>query len=265
VQKTRDLAAENKVKGFYDGQGWDSGSSGDTVDAQLWEDLRPMAASYVSACRRRVLDWIPRTGDRLLDAASGPIQYPEYREYSAGYRKRVCVDISSKALEEAKRKLGHHAETICTSILDLPFDDSSFDAVVSLHTIYHIERDQQEAAVRQLLRVVRPGKPVVIIYSNPDRLLARIRRTITGGAPQSRSEDPLYFFAHPIRWWQRFEDVADVRVEPWRALTAEDSRRLVPGNKLGSGMLAAVRAVEDRLPWIAARLGAYPMIILTRR
>src|ERR1700751_1274461 len=101
------MAIEDQVRDFYEKTGWqaESGEAG-YADAQLWEDLRPCAADYVSACRRKVLAFLPRSGERLLDAGSGPIQYPEYLEYSSGFAKRVCVDPSQRAPDEAPIHLG---------------------------------------------------------------------------------------------------------------------------------------------------------------
>ena len=247
----RDFSAENNVRDFYDGKGWDSDSSGATTDAQLWEDLRPCASDYVSACRRKLLEFLPRTGDRLLDAASGPVQYPEYLDYSRGFNKRVCVDLSQKALDQAQKKLGDHGEYVCASILELPFEDRSFDAVVSLHTIYHIEARQQEAAVRQLIRVARPGAPIVIVYSNPDRLFARLRRLATGR--KGSATENLYFHPQPLAWWDRFRDSCEVELHPWRTLTAQDSRRLIPDNALGHAALRVLLEAERGFP--ACHLG----------
>lgn len=267
-----ELNVEKKVRAFYDGEGWSSDNSGTTFDAYLWEDLRPCAAHYVSACRLKILDFLPKKGDLFLDAASGPIQYPEYLEYSKGFKKRVCVDISQKALDQAKAKLGEMCETVCTSILELPFPDNHFDAVVSLHTIYHIDKKDQERAVRQLLRVAKPGVPVVIIYSNPNRLLARLRRLAKFQSPRSKitneaqnTNDPLYFYAYPLEWWKIVEDVADVTIYPWRSLTAQDSRRFIPGTKLGKFMLDSLEKIEKRLPTLIKNFGAYPMIVITKR
>src|ERR1700757_4995674 len=95
---SRDTEVESKVRDFYNQKGWTQGNDRESVDAVLWEDLRDVAASYVSDCRRRVLKELPASGERLLDAASGPIQYPEYLEYQAGFGRRVCVDISQSAL-----------------------------------------------------------------------------------------------------------------------------------------------------------------------
>lgn len=257
--------AETKVKGFYEGAGWESDSKGITLDSQLWEDLRPAAAAYVSACRAKLLKYLPTKGEFILDAASGPVQYPEYLEYSKNFKKRYCVDISSKALEKAKEKLGDWGEYHCASLLDLPFRNDHFDAVLSLHTIYHIDKDQQEQAVRQLLRVAKPGVPIVIVYSNPNRLLAVAKRLVTLKKSEEKKESALYFFAQPLDWWTRFEDVAKVSTYPWRTMTASDSHRLIPNNALGKILFKAILKFEETLPTIATRLGAYPIIVLQKR
>ena len=270
------MIAEEKVRKFYDTQGWDTNSSGDTIDAELWEDLRECARDYVVACRRKTLKHLPQAGDRILDAASGPIQYKEYLEYSAHFCKRVCVDISQKALDQAKAKLGDKGEYFCLSILELPFSDDSFDAVVSLHTIYHIDKDQQEAAVRQLIRVIKPNCPLVIVYTNPDSLFSLVPRfigcvkrfikyLIKWRKAASSTGELLYFYPHPLSWWKRFEDTCHVEIEIWRSLTADQSKRIAPNNAVGKALLNMVLGFENRFPKLSAKWGTYPMIILKKR
>lgn len=256
------MAIEDQVRDFYEEQGWGSDASGQTADARLWEDLRACAGAYVSACRRKVLDYLPSSGELILDAGSGPIQYPEYLEYSAGFARRVCVDLSQRALDDAREKLGDRGEYVRASLLDLPFPADHFDAAVSLHTIYHIDREQQEQAVRQLLRVVKPGARAVVVYANPNRLVASLK----GLARRRASPDsgPIYFFAHPLSWWGRFSDEAVVDIVPWRFLNANESRALIPDNAVGAGMFRSVLAFERALPGLATRLGCYPMIVLTK-
>ncbi len=263
----RDLKAETKVGDFYDGAGWETDASGVSTDAQLWEDLRPCAAEYVHACRLKLLDFLPKSGDLFLDAASGPIQYPEYLSYSAGFRKRVCVDISQKALEQARKKLGDRGDYVCVSILELPFPDKHFDAIVSLHTIYHIDQAQQEAAVRQLIRVAKPEAPIVIVYANPDKLLARLKRLVSRKNPNGAGEQamPLYYHAHPLSWWNRFADSCSVQISPWRSLTHKDAKFLIPDNALGKSLHRLVLGMERRLPGLMTKLGAYPVVVLKKR
>lgn len=254
---------EDQVRDFYEEHGWHAETEDASyADAELWEDLRPCAAEYVSACRRKVLDYLPPSGERLLDAGSGPIQYPEYLEYSAGFAKRVCVDLSQRALDDARLKLGDRGEYVRASLLDLPFPDGHFDAAVSLHTIYHIDGVRQESAVRELLRVLEPGARAVVVYANPDRLAARLKRLFR---PQGDPESgPIYFFAHRLAWWKRFSDEASIRIVPWRFLNANESRRLIPDNALGARMFRAVLAFERRFPRLATWSGCYPMIVLTK-
>lgn len=268
----RDLEAENQVRSFYEKQGWKVDEAGIHHDKALFEDLRPCATEYVSASRRKLLAHLPRTGDRLLDAASGPIQYPEYLEYSAGFSRRVCVDISQNALDQAAKKLGDRGEYVNTSILDLPFPDNYFDAVVSLHTVYHIDRRQQETAVHQLIRCTKPGQPIIVVYSNPNNLFHLLKkpfafiRRLTGRKSTTGGNKPLslYFHAHPLKWWDRFSDQCNVRILPWRVLEPRISRLLIPDNKLGKFVFRGVMMFEKRLPWLASRLGTYPMIVLTK-
>jgi SAM-dependent methyltransferase len=256
------MTIEDQVRDFYESEGW-QGSSDDVYgDARLWEDLRPCAAEYVSACRLKVLEHLPRSGELILDAGCGPIQYPEYLEYSRGFAKRVCVDLSQRALDEARDKLGAEGEYVRASLLELPFPDDHFDAAVSLHTIYHIQADRQADAVRQLLRVLKPGAPAVVVYANPDRLAAIVMRLVRRS--RSTESGPIYFLAHPLSWWEQFSDEATVEIVPWRSLNSNESRRLVPDNALGLRMFRALLWFEQTFPSLATRFGCYPMIVLTK-
>lgn len=257
------MGIEDQVREFYDERGWRADDAGQTADAQLWEDLRSCAAAYVSACRRKVVAFLPPSGERLLDVGSGPIQYPEYLEYSSRFATRVCVDLSQRALDEARTKLGERGEYVRASLLDLPFRDGEFDAAVCLHTIYHIDDEQQERAVRELLRVLKPGARAVVVYANPDRLVARLK-TLARRRPTDSQLRPIYFFAHPLSWWERFSDEAVVEIVPWRSLNANESRKLIPDNAIGVTMFQAVLSFERRFPTSATKLGCYPMIVLTK-
>lgn len=261
------MGIEDAVRDFYDKSGWRADEEHEAVytDARLWEDLRPCAAEYVSACRRKVLEFLPAGGERILDAGSGPIQYPEYLEYSAGYAKRVCVDVSQRALKEARKKLGDRGDYVLASLLDLPFPDDHFDAAVSLHTIYHIESDRQEDAVRELVRVLKPGARAVVVYANPDRLAGRLKALVKRSRNADPHAGPIYFFAHPLAWWSRFSDEAEVELVCWRSLNANESRRVIPDSVFGTRVFRTVLAFERAFPSLATRWGCYPVVVLTKR
>jgi ubiquinone/menaquinone biosynthesis C-methylase UbiE len=256
---------EESLRAFYDSKGWKSDGA-HSLDASLWEDTRPCAQEYISACRLRICEYLPPNGEVLLDAASGPVQYPEYLAYSRNFTKRVCVDLSAEALQQAKAKLGARGEYLHCSILDLPLPSAFADATISLHTIYHIEAGAQEAAVRQLLRVTKPGQPLLVVYANPDRLssrLARLARWLRGTPALPQGE--IYYHAHPLAWWRRFSDEAVVDTVTWRTLTAKVSRFLVPDNSFGVILLRGLLALERRFPRALLPFAAYPLIILRKR
>jgi ubiquinone/menaquinone biosynthesis C-methylase UbiE len=267
--------AEDRVSKFYNTVGWAT-SDEITEDAKRWEDLREHARVYVGKCRLRVLRHIPENGVNMLDMASGPIQYREYLEYSRNFRKRYCVDLSSTALESAKNKIGDHGEFLHGSFFDIPLDENFFDCSISLHTIYHIDKDRQEEAVRKLIRVTKPGKPVIIVYSNPNSIISSlaslfrvpggVKRFLKKRVKTTKKEESsgLYFHAHPLEWWDRFNDMAGVKILPWRSFGSDVQKKLIPDNRIGEIIFQVLFDLEERYPNFFARHFQYPMIVLTK-
>ncbi|HEV2355843.1 MAG TPA: methyltransferase domain-containing protein, partial [Puia sp.] len=140
-----DLMSEDKklVRNFYDQRGWHADAAGNYEDAVIFEDLRPVSKEYLRKCHDRVARFLKPSGDYLLDAASGALQFKDYLQYSAQYRYRVCVDLSFQALSEVKRKLGDKAICVLCDMTNMPFKDGVMGGFVSLNTIYHIPRDEQ--------------------------------------------------------------------------------------------------------------------------
>lgn len=273
--------AEEKVSKFYNKIGWET-DMGITEDAKKFEDLRESAKEYLAKCRLRVLRHIPETGDNILDMASGPIQYEEYLQYSRNFKKRYCVDLSSSALEGAKKKIGDHGVFLKGSFFDIPLEENFFDCVISLHTIYHIDKDKQEQAVRKLIHVTKPGQPIIIVYSNPSKvfkwgtrfitlpfLLLRKTKELLKRLNKKRREEEgldLYFYTHPIKWWNRFGDVAaNVKIMPWRSLNSDIQKCLIPNNKIGKKIFNMVFNLEERFPNFFVKYFCYSMIIITKK
>lgn len=266
--------AEVRVSKFYNTVGWETEGEV-TEDARRFEDLRECAKEYVSKCRLRVLRHIPDHGENILDMASGPIQYKEYLEYSRNYKKRYCVDLSSKALDDAKKKIGDRGVFLCGSFFDIALEEDFFDCTISLHTIYHIDKDKQEEVVRKLLAVTKPGKPIIIVYNNPHTLaryfklpfhfLRRIGKALMKTKKDNEKEAGLYFFAHPIRWWDRFRDVADIQIMPWRSFSSSHQKALIPNSRFGKKIFDILFNIEEQFPIFFVKHFEYPMIILKKR
>lgn len=259
--------AEERVADFYNTIGWKTGEDELTEDAKKFEDLRENAKAYVSKCRMRVRRHIPEKGVNFLDMASGPIQYPEYLTYSKNYEKRYCVDLSLDALNLAKKKIADHGVFLHGSFFDIPLEENFFDCSLSMHTIYHIHKNQQEQAVHKLLRVTKPGKPVLIVYSNPNTLVSLIKKPLRFLRKHSNNQTAtgLYFFTHPLSWWSRFEAIADIDILPFRSFSSDDQKRLFPDNNIGKTALNVLFTLEERFPAFFAKHFQYPLIILTKK
>ena len=272
--------AERIISNFYNTVGWET-DGGVTKDARLWEDLRECAHQYVSKCRLRVLRHIPPSGDNLLDMASGPIQYKEYLEFSRNFNRRYCVDLSISALSAAKTKIGDHGVFLHGSFLDISLEESFFDCTLSIHTIYHIDKDMQEAVVRKLVEVTKEDKPVIIVYGNPNTLISAplslllkkfakkvlyiFRKFWPKEIIKLEPEAGLYFYLHPLDWWNRFDDVAHVKILPWRSFDSDIQKKLFPDNIIGSLALNLLFYLEETFPSFFASNFQYPLIILTKR
>lgn len=103
-------------------------------------------------------------GKMVLDAACGD-GYGS-RLISSRALSVIGLDISKKSVEEAKTKYqSSNLEFITGSVDNLPFNDASFDVIVSFETLEHVSR--HEVVMHEFKRVLRPGGFVII--STPDK------------------------------------------------------------------------------------------------
>jgi SAM-dependent methyltransferase len=68
------------------------------------------------------------------------------------------VELSGTSLQLARER--EAGEVLEGSVMDMPFDDSSFDLTVSLDVIEHLEDDV--GALRELRRVTKPGGALLV-------------------------------------------------------------------------------------------------------
>jgi ubiquinone/menaquinone biosynthesis C-methylase UbiE len=105
-------------------------------------------------------------GKKVLDAACG-LGYGIEILSRAGAAAVTGVDLDPEAIAEAKSRIGEHAkELVAGDLRKLPFEDDSFDVVISFETIEHVE--EPEKALAELRRVLRPDGVLVISSPNPD-------------------------------------------------------------------------------------------------
>jgi ubiquinone/menaquinone biosynthesis C-methylase UbiE len=244
-----------------------------------WEDVRDCAREYARLCRLRLMRHLPQSGGAMLDVGSGPLLFKEYVDYSRSFEKRYCVDLSAVALKEAEKKLGEQGVYLQGSVLDIPLQDDFFDSAISVIAIFNIHKDEQENAVRRMLRATKPGAPVIIVYCNEETFPSRLAGWLTGRQRRLRrresrqatkpgkvkKERDLYYYRHPVSWWERFEDVADIQILPWATLDPAIQKTFIPDNKLGGMLLDVLFKLEDRYPSFLGRNATYSLIILRKR
>jgi SAM-dependent methyltransferase/uncharacterized protein YbaR (Trm112 family) len=259
------------IMDFYDQVGWKE--EGDQFyDGARFEDLRPVTRDYIHHCHMRVNRYLSGQGTYLLDAASGPVQYPEYLIYSEGYEYRVCADISFRALKQAKKNVGGKGIYLLCDVTDLPLKDNTMDGIVSLHTIYHVPADEQAGAVRELHRTLKAGRSGVVVYGwGPHSFLMNLlmvpyfllKRLLRKGAEAETSE--LYFHHHKPAWFRKeIKRQCRARLAVWRSVSVAFLRRVIHEKAFGRQLLAIIFALENALPGFFGKVGAYPMFILTK-
>jgi ubiquinone/menaquinone biosynthesis C-methylase UbiE/uncharacterized protein YbaR (Trm112 family) len=150
------------VREWYDRFGWQTNEQGYYNDTASFSEAAPTGHGlYALMSHLSIIDRFPG-GGFVLDAASGAIPHPEYLAYSWFFNSRVCVDLSIAALTEAEGKLRQRDFCCLADICRLPFCDQTFDAAISGYTIQHIPDSQQQRAVQELYRVIRPNAHLCI-------------------------------------------------------------------------------------------------------
>jgi ubiquinone/menaquinone biosynthesis C-methylase UbiE len=283
---------KQRVRQFYDQVGWQTVADGTYQNAR-YEDLRPVSREYIRRCHLRVKRFLSPSGRYLLDAGSGPVQYAEYLAYSAGYQRRVCVDISIVALQEARRRIGEHGLFVVADIANLPFAPEPFDGVVSLHTLHHLPLDDQLKAYEELYRVLKPGGSGVVVNGWTDSpLMRRLGWLVRGmerlgrwvGKRSSAQKDPKDVLAQaaerkpepaakvPVGTFIRKQDAVWLReqlggkmkfeIYCWRSVSVRFLRAVMHDASGGRIWLRLVYWLEDRFPRLMGEKGQYPLIVI---
>jgi len=283
---------KKQVRQFYDRVGWQEIGAGVYQNAR-YEDLRPVSQEYIHRCHLRVGRQLNPGGEYFLDAGSGPIQYPEYLEYSQGYKARVCVDISIVALQEARQRIGDRQTGgqglfVVADIANLPFKPESFRGLISLHTLHHLPLDEHRQAYQELYRVLgsQTTGVVVVGWDNPGlmrffnapirwynrtkkRLLHQIGRSAATikvdrrATPVIKGTKGTFVSKHDAAWLKNEIGVLmPVEILVWRSASVRFLRAFVHPWLAGRYLLRALYALEERYPNFFGEHGQYPLIVI---
>jgi SAM-dependent methyltransferase len=123
------------------------------VEAAHWwyRGMRALAAAWLEPA------YAGRTDLQMLDAGCGTGGNGEFLgRYGAVYG----LDLEPLALSLAQRRMGRRLAR--GSVVELPFADGQLDLVTSFDVLYHRAVLDETAALREVLRVLKPGGRLLI-------------------------------------------------------------------------------------------------------
>jgi ubiquinone/menaquinone biosynthesis C-methylase UbiE len=275
---------KENVRTFYEKVGWRK-CDGLYEDTRLFEDVRDVTREYRQQCNARIGTHLPAAGSYLLDVASGPVAFDDYALLSRHFERHVCADISRAALMLARERLGDKGLYVVCDVAALPFRPRAVEAVVSLHTIYHVKADQQKQAILELYRVLKSPGAAVMVYTWDDPMLMKIllypfrkmrqlaarARSLRGrsvgqtAGREQREKENLYSHTFDLRWFeQEIAAMVPLRLAVWRSVSVEFMKIFIHGNMAGRIILGAIYHFEQQWPAFFGRHGNYPMFIISK-
>ncbi len=169
---------------FIQGDRMDPFESFKQAQKQGWAHFVPFEAHTTAQAARLVKHARVRPTDRVLDVACGT---GVVSVTAARLGARVTgLDLTPELLERARensRIAEVEVEWLEGDVENLPFGDSSFDAVLS--QFGHIFAPRPELAVREMLRVLKPGGTIAFSTWPPELLVGRSSLLIAGYMPPS--------------------------------------------------------------------------------
>jgi len=279
------------VQNWYNEYGWKTGKGGACLDSLSFGDYRPVVQEYGRKTHLRPLRYMPKGGKYILDVASGAVPQPEYLTFSDGFERRICIDLSFLALQQARKKLGDKGIYILGDITNLPLQNDVCDAVISFHTIYHIPSDEQSSAFRELYRVLKPAGTALVIYNwGEHSLLMNLAEiplhpvilktansvkhiftrkseasTSTANSLPPRPARGLYFHAHDYQWFKReLGKYFDFDVVCWRIMHQRFLGYYIRPRFFGKTFLRVIYWFEDTFPHLMGRWGLFPLFIIRK-
>jgi SAM-dependent methyltransferase len=261
-------SVERAVRDFYDTYGWSKGG-----EDELYRQFRPPYWPYHEQTVARTLGCFAGRKGSLLFVGGGDLPR-SHVALASNFASVACIDISEVALNITQKKLPQ-AERVLGSICSAPLASDTYDAVFCAHVIYHIDRNEQERAVREIIRVAKPVGRIVIIYNNPHSPLRfaagaarQLRRRFAPSSPElkrSGGPAPLYFSPYPLSWWSRFKDTCSLTMLPWDIIGSGDEKTLIRTDGLARAFYRAASWAESHVPSACVYFWQYPIVILDKR
>ena len=264
-----------ETRKFYDERGWhDVGAT--SLDRHLFgmKQDGPIRVELdrLETERVRASLMLAGYGLNLLECGCGGNPALELMDLCSSY---TGVDFSKTGIERSRAAcegLSTPTEFRVADVCALPFEDESFDAVYSAHMIYHIDdRGAQEAALREMMRLLRPGGVAVVVTANPRPLLFPIRlmKRLVADTPilgplvdRLRPNPPIPYRPSTIRWMRGcLSELGEVDVYTYSIPSTAFYQRVNEERNPGKALWRLIRWLEVNHPRRSAYLGNYVTVV----
>jgi ubiquinone/menaquinone biosynthesis C-methylase UbiE len=268
-----------KTREFYDEQGWrDVGST--SLDGHLFgvKQDGPIRIELDRLETKRIRASLALAGTdlELLECGCGGNPARKVMDLCSTY---TGVDFSKSGIERS-RAVCEGLETPThfqvADVCALPFENESFDAVYSAHMIYHIDdRGAQAAALREMMRLLRPGGVAVVVTANPRPWLFPLRflKRVIADAPilgplldRLRPAPPIPYRPSTIRWMRRLlSKFGEVEVYTCSIPSTAFYQRVSEKRNPGRALWRLIRWLEIYHPHLSAHLGNYVTVVCRKK
>ena len=171
-------------KEFFDGDR-STGYGGFQYMPRFWQPVIPTFVEH----------WGLTNESSLLDVgcAKGFMLY-DLRETVPGVRV-AGIDVSEYAIENGKPEVREFLSV--ADAKSLPFEENSFDVVISINTVHNLERDECAQALQEIERVARQGAFITVdAYRNDEEYERMMAWNLT--AKTIMSVDDWVAFFHQV-------------------------------------------------------------------
>ena len=168
-------------KDFFDGER-DYGYGGFKYNSRFWKQTVKDFKKY----------WNLNSKTSLLDVgcAKGFMLYDLICEVPG--MKVNGVDISSYAIENSKIEVKPFLQV--SNAMDLPFEDNSFDVVISINTIHNLDKNDCKKAIKEINRVTKQHSFLTVdAYRNEDEKKRMYDWNLTAKTIMSVDEWKIFF------------------------------------------------------------------------
>jgi SAM-dependent methyltransferase len=175
------LLARKFGKDFFDGDR-KNGYGGFSYFSRFWQPVIPTFQKH----------WNLDSTSSVLDVgcAKGFMMH-DFAELIPGITVKG-IDISEYAIENAIEDMKTHVQV--GNALSLPFDDKSFDVIISVTTLHNLERDECAIALQEIERVCRKGAFITVdAYRNEEEKERMYNWNLTAKTIMSVEEWKVFF------------------------------------------------------------------------